>query len=98
MIRRHVTITAGFEYHSPDVKSVLLKAISDVPRVLKTPQPYVRITAFQNYAVEYTLYVFINDIKNMRAIDAELHETVLKACKQQNIDLSTPLLLRQIQD
>jgi small-conductance mechanosensitive channel len=98
VIRRHVTITAGFEYNSPDVKNVLLKAIAEVPRVLKTPQPYVRITAFQNYAVEYTLYVFINDIKNMREIDAELHETVLKACKQQNIDLSTPLLLRQIQD
>lgn len=96
IIRRHVTVTPGFEYNSQDVEKVLLEAAANVSRVLKEPEPYVWITKFQNYAVEYTLYVFINDIKGLPEIDAELHRTVLETCKIHEIDISTPLLLRQI--
>jgi len=98
VVRRHVTVTPGFEYDSGDVEKVLLEASGKVPRVLKEPKPYVRITKFQDYAVEYTLYVFINNIKEMREIDAELHRSVLDTCKTHKIDISTPLLFRQVQD
>ncbi len=98
VVRRHVTVTPGFEYDSRDVEKVLLEAAGKVSRILKEPKPYVWITKFLDYAVEYTLYVFINDIKDLPEIDAELHRTVLDACKAYKIDISTPLLLRQIQD
>jgi small-conductance mechanosensitive channel len=98
VIRRHVTVTPGFEYDSRDVEKALLEAAGKVSRVLREPKPYVWITKFQNYAVEYNLYAFINDIKGLPEIDAELHRAVLKTCKEHNIDITTPLLLRQIQD
>ncbi len=97
-IRRHVTVTPGFEYASQDVEKVLLEAAGKVPRVLEEPKPYVWITKFQKYAVEYTLYVFINDIKGLPEIDAELHRTVLETCRRHKIDISTPLLHREIQN
>jgi small conductance mechanosensitive channel len=98
VVRRNVTVTAGFEFDSQDVRKVLLEAAGKVPRILKEPEPYVRITQFQNYAVEYTLYGFVNQIKKLREIDAELFESVLETCKRHKIDISTPLLLRRIQD
>ncbi len=98
VVRRHVTVTPGFEYDNRDVERALLEAAGKVPRVLEEPEPYVRITNFQNYAVEYTLYVFINDIKRLAEIDAELYISVLETCKSHKIDISTPLLLRQIQE
>jgi len=98
VIRRHVTVTPGFEYDNRDVEKALLEAAEKTPRVLKEPKPYVWITKFQNYAVEYTLYAFVNDIKGLPEIDAELHRTVFETCKRHKIDISTPLLLRQIQD
>jgi len=76
----------------------LLEAACKVQGVLKEPQAYVWITKFQNYAVEYNLYVFINDIKRLPEIDAELHRKVLKTCKEHGIDISTPLLLKQLKD
>jgi len=97
-VRRHVTVTPGFEYNNLDVEKALLEAAHRVPRVLKEPKPYVWITGFQNYAVEYTLYAFIDEIKELPEIDAELHRTVLETCKEHKIDISTPLLLKQIQD
>ncbi len=96
VIRRHVSVTPGFEYESEDVERALLEAARQVPRVLDKPEPYVWITDIQSYAVEYTLYAFIDDARALRAIDAELHRGVLNVCKDRGIDISTPLLLRQV--
>ena len=98
IIRRNCTITPGFEYNSSDIEKALLEAAGKVQRVLQDPKPYVWITKFQNYAVEYTLYVFISDIKGLPEIDAELYKTVLDACKKYEIDISTPLLLKQLRE
>lgn len=98
VIRRHCAVTPGFEYDSADVEKALLEAAEKIEGVLKEPKPYVWITKFQNYAVEYTLYVFINDIKRLPEIDAELYRIVLQTCKQHGIDISTPLLLKQLKN
>jgi small-conductance mechanosensitive channel len=97
VIRRHVSVTPGFEYESEDVEAALLEAASGVSRVLTEPAPYVWITDIQSYAVEYTLYAFIDDAGALPEIDAELHRSVLNTCKNRGIDISTPLLLRQVQ-
>lgn len=96
IIRRHVTITPGFEEDRKKVEEVLLEAAGKVYQVLGDPKPYVWINSFQNYAVEYRLYVFIKDIKNLPLIESELHKTVLDACKENNIDIRTPLLHKEI--
>jgi len=96
VVRRHCTVTPGFEYNSADVEKALLEAAGKIQGVLKEPKPYVWITKFQNYAVEYTLYAFIRDIKRLPEIDAELHRAVLETCRLRNIDISTPLLLKQL--
>jgi small-conductance mechanosensitive channel len=96
VIRRQVAVTPGFEYDSKAVEKALLEAARQVSRVLDEPEPYVWITDIQSYAVEYTLYAFIDDAKALPEIDAELHRSVLETCKQHGIDISTPLLLRQV--
>jgi small-conductance mechanosensitive channel len=91
-VRRQVVVTAGFEVESKEVRRILLEAIKNVPRILEKPAPYVRITQFQNFAVEYTLYVFVNQIKKLREIDAEIFESVLETCRENKLDISTPSL------
>jgi small-conductance mechanosensitive channel len=96
VIRRHCTVTPGFEYDSTEVEKALLEAADETQDVLKDPKPYVWITKFQNYAVEYTLYVFISNIKKLPEIDAALYIEVLETCRKHRIDISTPLLLKQL--
>ena len=98
VVRRHVTVTPGFEYGTQDVEKALLEAASKVSRVLKEPKPYVWITRFKDYAVEYVLYVFINDIKGLPEIDAELHRKVFETCKEHGIDISTPMIIRSLKN
>ncbi len=96
VVRRSCTVTPGFEYDPKDVEKILLEAAGKADGVIKEPKPYVWITKFQNYAVEYTLYFFINEIKRLPEIDAELHRKVLEICKMNKIDISTPMLLKQL--
>lgn len=98
VVRRQVTVTPGFEYRTQDVEKALIEAASKVSRVLKEPKPYVWITRFKDYAVEYVLYVFINDIKGLPEIDAELHRKVLEICKEHEIDITTPMIIRSLKD
>ena len=99
VVRRGCSITAGFELASEQVESALLEAASKLVEtgdVLKVPKSYVWVTKFGNYAVEYTLYAFIEDIKRLPEIDANLKRTVLETCKKHGIDITTPTIIRTI--
>ena len=98
IIRRHVSVTPGFEEDRKKVEDTLFKAAKTIPEVLDDPEPYVWINSFQSYAVEYRLYVFISEIKNLPLIESNLHKAVLDRCKEYNIDIRTPLLHKQIND
>ena len=97
-VRRHVSVTPGYEYDSKDVEKALLEAADNVLGVLKEPKPYVRITNFLNYAVEYTLYVYVSDINRISQIEADIYRIVLDTVKKHGIDIRTPLLLQQVQN
>jgi len=95
VVRRSCSITAGYELASEQVEKALLEAAGKIAGVLKEPKPYVWITRFQDFAVEYTLYVFVNQIKRLPEIDANLKRTVLETCKQYKIDITTPRLIQR---
>jgi small-conductance mechanosensitive channel len=99
VVRRGCSITAGYELASEQVENALLKAarrLVEMKDSLKEPKAYVWVTKFGNYAVEYTLYVFIQDIKRLPEIDSNLKRTVLETCKQHGIDISTPMIIRNV--
>ena len=101
VVRRGCAITAGYEVASEQVEGALMEAakrLVEMKDVLKKPEAYVWVTKFGNYAVEYTLYVFINEIKRMPQIDSNIKRTVLESCKQHGIDISTPTIIRAIKD
>jgi small conductance mechanosensitive channel len=101
LVRRRCAITAGYDVASEDAEKALLEAGNKLIKnndVLKEPKPYVRITEFANFAVEYTLYAFTKEIKRIAEIDANIMRTVLETCKQHGIDLSTPTIIRSRQD
>jgi len=95
-IRRVITVTPSFDEDRNKVEAVLLKAANTIPEVLSDPEPYVWIKTFQNYAVEYNLFVFINDLKNLPLIESNLHKAVLDHCKENQIDIRTPMLIQKI--
>ncbi|MDH5450992.1 MAG: mechanosensitive ion channel family protein [Candidatus Bathyarchaeota archaeon] len=95
-IRRKCSITVDYQVDTKLVEKVLLEAANNVKEVLDDPKPYVWITDFGDFAMEYTLYVFINQIRRIPEIDATLKKVIFETCKFHGIDLSTPRLVQSV--
>ena len=95
-VRRSCSVTIGYDVPSEQVEKVLLESAGTVEGVLKEPKPYVWVTNLNNFSVEYTLYVFISQIKLLPTIDSRLKRTVLDVCRKQGIDLPTPNLIQSV--
>ena len=97
LLRRQFSVTAGYDEDPVRVKQALLESASDVEGVLASPEPYVWITDFQSYAVEYTLYIYIKDAKSILRIDASVRAAIFESCRRHGIDISTPTIIRSVE-
>jgi len=97
IVRRNCSITVGYQLTSEKVERVLLEAATKVEEVLKEPKPYVWVTNLLNFSVEYTLYVFVSQIRKLPLIDSNLKRTVLEVCRKHGIDIATPTLIQSVE-
>jgi len=95
-VRRRIIITVDYQEDKQNVENALLEAAKQVSEILVDSSPYVFITNFLDFAVEYTLFVFINNIKSLRSIEAKLRSAILETVKKYNIDISTPSIVKQL--
>jgi small conductance mechanosensitive channel len=95
VIRRKISITADYQEDNEKVKTALLEAAKLVPEILDNPEPYVWITNFLNFAIEYTLFVYTNEANLIRRIEANLRQSILNTVRKYNIDISTPSLIKK---
>lgn len=96
-VRRSCSVSVAHDVSSERVETALLEAADKVDGVLKDPRPYVWVTNLGDFAVEYTLYTFVNQIKRLPEVDGDMRRTVLEACKEHGIDISTPRLFRSVE-
>ena len=97
IVRRGCSITVGYDLPSEKVDKALLEAATKVEGVLKEPKPYVWVTDILNFSVEYTLYVFINQVRRLPVIDSNLRRSVIEVCRKHGIDITTPNLVQSVQ-
>jgi small-conductance mechanosensitive channel len=101
IVRRSCSITANYDTPTEQVETALLDAANmlvEAKDILKKPEAYVFVTEFGNFAAQYTLYVFIDEIKRMTQIDSNVKRAVLESCKKHGIGLTTPTVIRSIRD
>jgi predicted flap endonuclease-1-like 5' DNA nuclease len=98
IIRQSVSITAGYDVDRRHVENTLMSAVDKISLVLKAPLPYVSITDFQNYAMQYTLYYFIREVKRMPWIEADVRSSIVDVFLENGIDLTTPLLSKRFEE
>ena len=96
LIRRRIVVTADYSEKPERIRGILLSAIKDIEEILPEPAPYVWITDFPNYAMEYTLFYYIGDTQRVQSIDAKVREAVVNEFDANGIDMSTPNLVKSL--
>jgi len=97
IIRRRFSLTVGYEEDPEKVRRVLLEASEAVEGILSSQEPYVWMTDFQNFAMEYTLFVFIDNPQKIQMIDASVRAAIFESCRRHGIDISTPTIIRSVE-
>ena len=96
VVRERISVKIGYEHSYERIEQLLLAVAEEIPLVLKHPKAFVRIIALGDYAVEYELYVFIRQVKQINVLQGDLHKGVFKAFREASIELTTPLLHQNV--
>jgi len=96
VIRRRILVTPDYSEKPEHIREILLTAIKDIEEVIDEPAPYVWITDFPSYAMEYTLFYYISDTQSVQRVDALVREAVISAFNANSIDMSTPNLIKSV--
>ncbi|WP_287588791.1 mechanosensitive ion channel family protein [Candidatus Borrarchaeum sp.] len=92
-IIRTITFTAGYEIDTTMIESIVLKAVKDVEGVLENPSPVIRTDLFQDFAQQYKLIYNIEDFRQRGRIEGDIRRNIVKAFKENGIDLPTSHLV-----
>jgi small conductance mechanosensitive channel len=96
LIRRRIVITADYSEKPEHIRGILLSAIGKVDDIIKEPAPYVWITDFPSFAMEYTLFYYIADTQRVQMIESKVREAVISEFTKNGIDMTTPNLIKSL--
>ncbi|MPM79946.1 Small-conductance mechanosensitive channel [bioreactor metagenome] len=87
--RRRVDLPVSASYDAPvdKVKQSILKVIGAHPKTLYTPEPQVRVNAYGDSSIEYTVRVWC-DTKDYWEVYYDLLEQIKKAVDQDGIEMT----------
>lgn len=85
-------VSLGVDYSTDVIK--LMQILKDVakknPRVLESPEPFVRFEDYGDSALLFSVYFYTNEIFRVENIKSELRIEIFKALKENNITIPFP--------
>lgn len=92
IIRRNISVSIDYSENPEKIRGILLESIKNVEGIIKDPMPYVWITDFPRFAMEYRLFYYINDTQKVQMIEAKTREAIANEFTKNGIEISTPNL------
>ena len=86
----HTKVTIGYDMKHELIEGLLLEAAKATPLLKKTPQPYVRVTALDDFYVEYEINAFTAHSEKLSDIYSELHQNILDHFHRAGVEIMSP--------
>jgi len=87
MIRLEIDVTMPYEESFPKIKSIISKALSTIPLILKDPQPEIGIENFDSHTVQIAVRPYTKPDDYWEVIFAA-HEQIKKAFSENKIKVA----------
>lgn len=86
---RRIAISVGTSYacNPRQVKEVLLTVGRNAPDVLRTPEPIVELRGFGESSLNFTLYVFVDDVSKLIRVHTDVSIAVFDALADAGIEI-----------
>jgi len=96
VVRRRCVVTVDYSEAPQRVRELLLEAVKKVDLILDEPKPFVWVTDLQSFAMEYTLFYFIDDVMKIIRTDSGVREAVHEVLTEAGVDMTTPNLIKTV--
>lgn len=88
--RQSVTVRAALDADVEKVKEVLVQAAKSQKRILKSPEPFVMLEDFGEYALQFGVYFYISETFYEMRIKSELRFEIERQFRSNNIKFPYP--------
>ena len=94
----HTTVGIGYEVPWRQVEAMLLLAADRTKGIRTEPKPFVLQLSLGDFAVNYELNVYCEDVRHMMQLYSELHRNVLDVFNEHNVQIMTPNYVGDTED
>ncbi|MBW2505788.1 MAG: mechanosensitive ion channel [Deltaproteobacteria bacterium] len=86
----HTTVGIGYEVPWRQVEAMLLLAADRTKGLRAEPKPFVLQQSLGDFAVNYELNVYCDDVRHMMQLYSHLHRNILDVFNEYNVQIMTP--------
>lgn len=86
----HTKVTIGYDMQHEVIENLLLDAAKDTPMIQKKPLPYVRVTALDDFYVEYEINAYTTRSDKLSDIYSTLHQNILDHFHHAGVEIMSP--------
>ena len=86
----HTKVTIGYDMQWQKIRDLLLAAAAKTSHLQKKPEPFVRITALDDFYVEYEINAYTRKSDLLSDIYSELHQNILDSFHSNGVEIMSP--------
>lgn len=86
-----ITFRVPFDASVEEVEAVMLAAAAEHPDILEDPAPAVRMNAFTDAGVEFSMWVTVAEVRRWVRARSELNSTILSRFREKGWGFGVPL-------
>jgi len=86
----HTIVGIGYETPWRQVEAMLVEAADRTEGLLKQPPPFVLQKSLGDFAVNYEINAYCNDVPRLQRIYTNLHQNILDVFNENNVQIMTP--------
>ena len=86
----HTKVTIGYDVRWQEIRQLLLDAAHATKGLRQHPEPFVLVTALDDYYVEYEVNAYTNHYEKLSLIYSELHHNILDSFHSNGVEIMSP--------
>ena len=86
----HTKVTIGYDVRWQEIRQLLLDAAHTTKGLRQHPEPFVLVTALDDYYVEYEVNAYTNQYDKLPMIYSELHHNILDSFHSHGVEIMSP--------
>lgn len=86
----HTKVTIGYDVPWQKIKDIMESAALATPGIKHKPQPFMMITALNDFYVEYEINAYTEDAVKLPAVYSALHANLLKRFFEEGVEIMSP--------